>query len=174
MGSVPATLSDLLREIRQGRVVPPGGRKLLVILDQFEQWLYQHRGNYEGCLLEALSQADGVRLQVLLLVRDDYWMAINRFIDQLEVDMVPDANIRHLDLFDTNHAEKVLTAFGRAYGKLPAYPAHIHSSQKKFLQAAVDGLAEEGRVIAIRLSLFAETMRSRDWTAESLWGFGGC
>lgn len=173
MGSVPATLSDLLREIRQGRVVPPGGRKLLVILDQFEQWLHQHSGNYEGCLLEALSQADGARLQVLLLVRDDYWMAIHRFMEQLEVDMVPDANIRHLDLFETNHAEKVLTAFGRAHGKLPGYPAHIHSSQKKFLQAAVEELAEEGRVIAIRLSLFAEMMRERHWTVESLWDVGG-
>ena len=173
MGSVPANLGDLFREIRQGKVILPGGRKLLVILDQFEQWLHQHRGNYEGCLLEGLSQADGERLQVLLLVRDDFWMATNRFMEQLEVDMVPEANIRHLDLFDTNHAEKVLTAFGRAYGKLPGYPAHIHSSQKKFLQAAVSDLAEEGRVIAIRLSLFAELMRESEWTLESLWRLGG-
>ena len=173
MTSVPATLDELFREIRQGRVIPPGGRKLLVICDQFEQWLQQHSGNFEGELLDALSQADGNRLQVLLLVRDDFWMAINRFMEQLEVDMVPDANIRHLDLFDTAHAEKVLTAFGRAYGKLPAYPAHIHSSKKKFLQAAVDELAEEGMVIAIRISRFAEMIREREWTLESIWSVGG-
>ena len=42
-----------------------------------------------------------------------------------------------VDLFDFDHARKVLAAFGRAFGKLPEDPAEISKEQKEFLEQAV-------------------------------------
>ena len=167
------SLTDLLFNIRNGGYKPLLGMKLVLVIDQFEQWLHQKNGIYEGALAEALGQCDGTHLQALLMVRDDFWMAITRLIRHLEIDLSPDTNLQGVDLFDLSHSEKVLTALGRGYGKLPEYPRHIRSAQKRFLQKAVEELSQENRVITVRLTLFAEMMKSREWTLESLKSVGG-
>ena len=55
------------------------GLKVLLVIDQFEQWLQSHPDLADGELIRALRQCDGQGLQALLLVRDDFWMAITRF-----------------------------------------------------------------------------------------------
>ena len=53
------------------------------------------------------------------MVRDDFWMAVTRFLRDLEVELVQGQNLAAVDLFDVRHAKRVLKAYGRAYGALP-------------------------------------------------------
>ena len=69
-----------------------------------------------------------------------------------------------------DHAEKVLAAFGRAFGNLPENPGETSKDQKEFLEQAVSGLAQEGKVICVRLALFAEMMKGKAWTPATLEG----
>ena len=82
-------------------------------------------------------------------------------------------NSAAVDLFDLDHAGKVLAAFGRAFGKLPENASETTKEQKEFLKQAVSGLAQEGKVISVRLALFAEMMKGKPWTPASLKAVGG-
>ena len=68
--------------------------------------------------MQALRQCDGERVQCLVMVRDDFWMASTRFMQALEIRLVKAKNSCAVDLFDLLHARNVLGAFGRAYGRL--------------------------------------------------------
>ncbi len=94
-------------------------RKLLIVLDQFEQWLHAKKEEENTELVQALRQCDGGRVQCIVMVRDDFWMAATRFMRDLEVRLVEAQNSAAVDLFPIRHAEKVLAAFGRAFGTLP-------------------------------------------------------
>ncbi len=161
-----------LASLRRGHALP-SGKKVLIILDQFEQWLHARRETPEGELVEALRQCDGGRVQCLVLVRDDFWMAATRFMGALEVPLVEGRNSAAVDLFPVRHAEKVLAAFGRAFGALPDGPGILAREKRHFVEQAVSGLAQEGKVICVRLALFAQMMKDRPWTPASLRGVGG-
>ncbi len=87
-----AGLVDSMAILRRGPGRAPG-RKVLVVVDQFEQWLFARRGGPETELIAALRQCDGEHVQALCLVRDDFWMAATRFMRDLEIDLVPDRNV---------------------------------------------------------------------------------
>ena len=44
---------------------------------------------------------------------------------------------------------------------------------KDFVTQSVEGLGEDGKVICVRLALFAEMMKSKEWTPASLKNVGG-
>src|SRR5262249_5395055 len=67
-------LVDALATVRRGRVLPPE-RKVLVVLDQFEQWLFARRGEENTELVAALRHCAGEHLPAIVLVRDDFWLA---------------------------------------------------------------------------------------------------
>jgi serine/threonine protein kinase/formylglycine-generating enzyme required for sulfatase activity len=163
-----ATLAALRR--RQGL---PAGKKVLIILDQFEQWLHAKREEEYTELVQALRQCDGGRVQCLVMVRDDFWMAVVRFMRGLDNRLVETQNSAVVDLFPIRHAENVLAAFGRAFGVLPENSTSVSNEQKRFLQQAVSDLAQENRVICVRLALFAEMMKGKPWTPASLKEVGG-
>src|SRR5262249_14908773 len=77
------SLHDVAVRVRQ-QGLGRGKSKLLIVIDQFEQWLNVNEGQPRTALSEALRQCDGVTLQALLLVRDDFTLAITRFLDELE------------------------------------------------------------------------------------------
>jgi formylglycine-generating enzyme required for sulfatase activity len=172
--ALPASLGlkEALAALRRGQGIPVG-KKVLIILDQFEQWLHAKQEKANTDLVQALRQCDGERVQGLVMVRDDFWMAATRFMRELEVRLVEGQNSAAVDLFDLDHARKVLAAFGRAYGKLPENRGEMGREQKEFLTQAVSGLAQEGKVISVRLALFAEMMKGKPWTPASLKAVGG-
>ncbi len=165
-------LVNSLARLRKGRVLPPE-RKVLLVLDQFEQWLFTRRGEENTELVAALRQCDGEHVQAVVMVRDDFWMAATRFMRDLEVRLLEGENSAAVNLFDPDHARKVLSAFGRAFGRLPAKASEISSNQEAFLEQAVDGLAEEGKVISVRLALFAEMMKGKPWAPATFEEVGG-
>ena len=113
-----ASLPELLGFLREGRWLPRG-KKVLIVLDQFEQWLHAQGGGHDAQLVQAIRQCDGSRVQCLLLVRDDFWSATSRFMQELEIRPVDGENLAFVDRFDLLHARRVLAALGRAYGRLP-------------------------------------------------------
>ena len=165
--SLPAMLAQL-RE--QGG---SDGRKVLLVLDQLEQWLHAHDAEQQSQLVAALRQCDGAGVQCLVLVRDDFYASLNRFFQQLEIPLVEGSNSALVDLFDKDHARTVLMAFGCAYGRLPDRADTYSAEQSRFLDRALEGLAEDGRIVCVRLALFAEMMKGRVWTEQTLRSVGG-
>src|SRR5439155_6541523 len=70
--------------LRHGTALQPK-EKVLIVLDQFEQWLHAWHEPDNAELVQALRQCDGARVQCLILVRDDFWMACTRLFRQLEI-----------------------------------------------------------------------------------------
>jgi serine/threonine protein kinase/formylglycine-generating enzyme required for sulfatase activity len=165
-------LRDTLAALRHGDGIP-NGKKVLIVLDQFEQWLHARNEDDYSELVQALRQCEGGRVQCIVMVRDDFWMAATRFMRELEIRLLEGQNSAAVDLFDLDHARKVLSAFGRAFGKLPANAGEMDNDQKEFLKQAVSGLAQEGKIVSVRLALFAEMMKGKAWTPASLRAVGG-
>ncbi len=165
-------LVDSLANLRKGRVLPPE-RKVLLVLDQFEQWLHARRGEGNTELVGALRQCDGEHVQAVVTVRDDFWLAASRFMRDVEIRLLEGENSALVDLFDPRHATKVLTAFGRAYGALPEDAGDLSGDQESFLNQSISGLAQDGKIISVRLALFAEMVKGKPWSPATLKDVGG-
>ena len=170
---LPADLDLRTALVAAREKIRVGSNKILLVIDQFEQW-YHAKGAEPGTeLAKALSECDGGRVQAILLVRDDYSMALYRFMADIGVRQNQDQNFAVVDLFDLQHARKVLIAFGRGYGKLPDDPKEMTGAQNEFLDRTIKGLSQEGRVVSVRLALFAEMLKGKPWTPETLKQVGG-
>ncbi len=165
-------LVELLREVRLGKHLNRGD-KLLLVLDQFEQWLSRTEHYAEQELTEALRQCSADRLQTLLLIRDDFWLSASQFFRCLQRRIEESRNAMALPLLDERHARRVLEAFGRVHGCLPPGDQPLKSAHERFLKEAVRSLARRGRVICVHLSVFAETCRNRPWTPGAWKNVGG-
>jgi serine/threonine protein kinase/formylglycine-generating enzyme required for sulfatase activity len=165
-------LTDTIAALRRGQGLPVG-KKVLIVLDQFEQWLHAHAQVENTELVRAVRQCDGGRAQCVVMVRDDFWMAATRFVRELEVQLIEGKNSAAVDLFPVSHARKVLAAFGRAFGDLPQNAGALTKEHKSFLDRACQDLAQDDKVICVRLALFAEMMKGRPWTPATLKRIGG-
>ncbi|WDQ14725.1 bifunctional serine/threonine-protein kinase/formylglycine-generating enzyme family protein [Rhodopirellula sp. P2] len=166
-----STLIGAMASIRKNGV--GGGKKVLVIVDQFEQWLHIHPRMQDEVLVDAIRQCDGKNLQCLLLIRDDFWMPATQFFHELDLRLVQDVNCIAVDRFDRRHAHYVLTEFGRAYGCLPEDLGRITAEQTKFIARIIEAVQENGRVISIHLAVLAQMLKSRTWDLKTLAEFGG-
>jgi hypothetical protein len=165
-------LIEALAALRRGRYLE-SSQKVLLVLDQFEQWLHAKRTEENTELVQALRQCDGGRVQGVVMVRDDFWMAATRFMANLEISLVQGQNCAAVDLFDLLHSRKVLTGFGRSYGRLPDNLGPCTQDQDAFLDQAVAGLDQDGKVISVRLALFAEMVKGKPWAPATLKEAGG-
>ena len=147
-----------------------GNQKVLIVIDQFEQWLHAHRSQQDSELAKALRQCDGEHIQCIVLVREDFWVSLSRFMTELHIELVQGQNMAMVDLFDPIHARHVLAAFGRAFGRLQETTT---KDQDSFLNRAIEGLAQEGRVICVQLALFAEMVEGKSWVPATLQELGG-
>ncbi|MCA9118936.1 MAG: SUMF1/EgtB/PvdO family nonheme iron enzyme [Planctomycetaceae bacterium] len=170
--SKETSLLNCLAAIRRGSILR-SGQKLLLVIDQFEQWLHGRQQEQRRQLVQALRHCDGEHLQCLLLVRDDFWLAISRFMHELEIDLLQGRNTALVDLFDPLHARNVLASFGRSFGRISSDQSELNAPQDAFLEQSVDAMADEGKVIPVRLALFAEMVKGRPWTPHTLSELGG-
>ena len=159
------TLLDAMTRLRQRQ----DGGKCVIVLDQFEQWLSAHADS--DSLIKALRQCDGVRLQCLLIVRDDFGMATTRLMQQLEAKIEQGRNFSSVDRFSKDHARQVLVRFAKALGKRTLTGDEL-TVDNEFIVQAVERLSEENQVIAVKLSLFADLVREREWNPSTLDSFG--
>ena len=112
-------------------------------------------------------------VQCVVMVRDDFWLAVSRFMESPRSRLVEGRELAAIDLFDPRHARKVLAAFRDAYGNLPDRTAEISREQNAFLDQAITELAQDGKVISVRLALFAEMVKGKPWTPADLAEVGG-
>jgi len=159
-----AGLLGLIRQRRQ--------RRLVLVIDQLEQWLSHHAVLSDSLLVRALRQCDGEFIRAVLLVRDDFALGTARLMNALEIPMRQGENTAVVDLFDEVHAESVLEQFGRAWGRLPAEGV-LTAAQQRFLRLAVEQVSEGGTVVCVRLVVLAELLRQRQWLPETLQELGG-
>lgn len=163
-------LAAALASIRRGRLLPRG-HKLVLVIDQFEQWLHGNTDDHRLKLVDALRQCDGEHVQCLLLVRDDFWLALSRFMSELEVDLQQGHNTALVDLFDPLHAAKVLVAFGRAFSRLSE--DDLSSQDQLFIDEAIAGLTDDSKIVPVRLALFVEMFKGKAWRSITLRQLGG-
>lgn len=162
------SLVEALSKIRRGQF-----RKVVLLIDQFEQWLHAHRSESDADLVQALRQCDGGRVQAIVMTRDDFAMAAARFMQALDVSIVQGQNFATVDLFEIDHARSVLIKFGQAFGKLPASSDNLSAEENQFVSDVASGLSQDGKVVSVRLSLFAEMVKSKRWIPETLKAVGG-
>ncbi len=162
-------LAESISALSEGRGLSPG-TKVLIVLDQFEQWLSTWQGDEKAGLVSAIRHCDGGHVQAIVMVRsDDFWMAVNRFEEQLGVEFRRTQNSYAIDLFDHIHARNVLAKFGQAFDRLPDEP----DQRNAFLDQAVEELGENGKIAPVRLSLFTWMVRDKPWTPTTLKEVGG-
>ncbi len=166
------SLTEVFARIRLGQT-RLHGRKVVIFLDQFEQWL-NARTDFRLCeLVAALRQCDGVNLQCIVSVRDDFWVAVSRLLREVEVEVREGQNAALIDLFDVAHARQVLMAIGRAYGGLPKADDDLTREHQAFLDRAIEELSDRRRVVPVRLAVFAEMMKDKAWCLKNLEFAGG-
>jgi formylglycine-generating enzyme required for sulfatase activity len=163
-------LIDTVITLRRG--TQANGRKTLIVIDQFEQWLHAKREAERSNLALALRLCDGSHIQCIVMIRDDFWVSNKRFMDDVGVRISDGENAALVDLFDVRHGRKVLGLFADAYGVWENSSVEpIERAQ--FLDDAVSGLAQDDRVICVRIALFCELFQGKPWDLKTLEKAGG-
>ncbi len=170
--SAERSLHDAVVQLRRGQSIR-ASRKVVLILDQFEQWLHARHDYATTELARALRQCDGRHVQAIVLVRDDFWMAVSRLFRDIDIPLRERRNSGAVDLFDPGHARFVLAEFGRAYGRLPDSGKPMTRDQEQFLDEAMEELVDEGMVVPVKLALFTEMMKLRPWNSAAFRSIGG-
>ena len=146
--------------------------KYVLFIDQAEQWL-QRRDVHQSELTTALRQCDGDRLQAVIMVRDEFAMEATRLLYELDVTVEQGVNFAVVSGLPRGHARQVLSGFGQALGRLPPSMDDATASQEEFLDQAIAGLADKGRVVPVQLAMLTEIVRDRPWLPASLEETGG-
>jgi serine/threonine protein kinase len=166
------SLPELATLVRRGNG-RQDGKKLLLVFDQFEQW-FSLNDSEKKRWVDTLRQCDGERLAALLMIRDDFWMQTTRLMSSIEVPLVEGVNTGSIDLFSMGHAQNVLRWFGLAYGCLVCTPGEdLPGEARDFLKGSIERISEDGKVIPVKLAMFVEMMRDREWTPATLQKVGG-
>ncbi len=165
------TLLETIRKIRHGHHLRRGD-KLLLIFDQFEQWLSRCDDLNHHPFTLAIRQCSAERVQALFLIRDDFWLSASQFFRALDQRIAESVNALSLPLMDEEHAIQVLAAIGHAYNRLPSDSARS-PAERKFLKEAVAAIAQRNKVICVHLTVLAETFRDRPWTHAQFVAVGG-
>ena len=56
---------------------------------------------------------------------------------------------------------------------MPESTGDLSKDQQAFLDQAISGLAQDGKIISVRLALFAEMVKGKPWTPATLREVGG-
>ena len=120
------------------------------------------------------GNATAGRVQCIVMVRDDFWMAVTRFMRELGDSTRRRRRTLRLSIFSTTTMPG--KCWRRSAGPSADFPraaAKTSKEQKEFLETGGAGLAQDGKVICVRLALFAEMMKGKPWTPATLKEVGG-
>ena len=160
-------LDGLLAELKCQLAEQPDA-KVLLVLDQFEQWLHVNLDLENSELVKALQLCDGDRVHCLLVVRDELWTSTTRFMKAGGFSLEDGINCTALDLLDSDHARTILAAHGRVSGALPGRVRDQTTEHVRFLDEAIGNLSENGTISPFRLTAFAETIKDLLWNPATL------
>ena len=125
---------------------------MLLVLDQFEQWLHARRGEENTELVAALRQCDGEHVQAVVMVRDDFWLAASRFMRDLEIRLVEGENSAARRSLRSPPCPEGADGIRAGLRELARADAAISpGTSKTFLDQVDRGLAQDGKIISVRL-----------------------
>lgn len=160
------TLSQLLRHLRR-REPPFANQRVLLVIDQFEQWLHGCEFDLGNELVQALRQCDGKSIQALLIVRDDFWIELSRFMQTVEEPLREHENMLAVEPFSPDHACAVLHRLGNSLNGATTSPAE-QLIRDKFVRKAIELIQRDGKVAPVRLALFMEMTKELPWNIEQI------
>ena len=131
----------------------------IIVFDQFEQIFKAGFEEHREELFRAMRQADGQRLQFVLVVRDEFWSAISQWMRRLDSPLRDGRNAMALERFSRLHAADVLRVWASALGR---------KVDDTFIAKAVDSVADGNRVVPVRLALLAKILGKDGWTDQRL------
>ncbi|QDT30781.1 bifunctional serine/threonine-protein kinase/formylglycine-generating enzyme family protein [Thalassoglobus polymorphus] len=156
-------LPEMTRRIRK-RPLPHANQKVVIVIDQFEQWLQGRQIDSDQELVQALRQCDGHSIQCLLIVRDDYWVELSQFMRVVEASLNEGDNAMAVPEFTIEHAKTVLTKFGTLLKK-----GDLEDPEKAaFIERGVELIQSNGRVAPVWLALFVEITKELPWSSETI------
>ena len=80
----------------------PSGKKAFIVLDQFEQWLHARRNQENTELVKSFAAMRRRACQCpFIMVRDDFWLAVSRFMRELEVNLAEGRNMALNSIYST-------------------------------------------------------------------------
>lgn len=165
-------LASALRLLRDDeRLV--GDRKVLLVLDRFEQWLCARAAVTSANLAEVLAECDGVQVQCLLVIREDFLRSASQLFTLLNVPLVEGENYRPMDVGGRLYARNLLRLMATACGVLPEDDAALSAEQEQVLDQAAQDLTVYGRLLPVNLAIFLEATRNAAWYPEMLRGPSG-
>ena len=172
IGSLPRELSflDIIRFIRHGEFLARN-QKVLLVLDQFEQWLLRCSNYLSDDLTQALRHCDADRFQTICLIRDDFWVEASQFMKAIEQKIEESKNAMALPLLDTRHARNLLISYGKSIGCISQ--GELAKQQERFAKEAIEEISDYHKVICVRLIVLCEVFKNRDWTVSEIQKIGG-
>lgn len=147
-------------------------QRTVIVLDQFEQVFSRVDATRRQELLLALRQADGARLQVVIVVRDEFWSAISQLMRDLDTPLRDGRNAMALERFGRQHAGDVLRRWAVAVKRdainSGEKKADVHSVGHSFVGDALDLVCQYDTVVPVRLALLATVLGDADWSQDRL------
>ena len=165
-------LVEALAALRRGQGPVPG-QKVLLVLDQFEQWLHRPAAEQDTELVAALRQCDGEHVQAIVMVRDDFWMAADP-VHARPGGRAPRGRERRPGR-PVRPAPRPEGARGVRPGlrRLPGTDGALTRDQETSSTRRSRAWPRTGKVISVRLALFAEMVKGKPWTPATLKEVGG-
>ena len=114
-------------------------------------------------------------MQCVVLVRDDFWMSVTLVsCASWKSAVVEGHNMAPRSICSARAMPEVCwRPSGEPSAVLPDHEEEETTEQREFLKLAVEGLAEDGAVIPVRLAMFAEMVKVWPWTPATLGRVGG-
>ena len=166
-------LSQLFLRLRDDTQARGQHRKVIFVLDHFDNWSGSASSKQLKQLAAALRYCDGEILQALLIVREESWIAATEFLRMVDCGVEQWKNARAIELLDRHHARHLLEIAGRSYNSLPPYPEAIDAAQANFVSQAIDEMSDRGRVLPIQLAMFVKMAKLQRWHPDTLKVAGG-
>lgn len=165
-----ATLRSIIEGLAAGEQLPKGITRVVLVIDQFEEWLQGFRADKESELMQALHTIpkDCKSFRILVLVRLDLLPQASRFFGALDVKLDSETNVVLVDAFEPPHAELVLRLFHEAY-----FGKDLQLDSRFVAKAIEEMKGDHGRIVPVQLCVFATFMSSRSWDVSTLDTVGG-
>ena len=171
LSSMPLSSDSCLDVDRKGLAFSLPSERMLLVMDQFEHGFFLTTQETELTELVLLLKGYiNYKLQIILVVRDDFRDLAEKFIQLLGLSYNRKDDSIYMNFYPKYHAAKVLEAFGKSYRILGDC---LTPEEKEFLHEAVNGLSDGDHVVPVRLALLFQMIRGMEWKPEILSKKGG-
>ena len=152
----------MLRKLRLGGL--PVGSKLLIVIDQFEQWLQAASDQRSSrSLVKALRQCDGIRIQAILVIREEFWRSTSQLMQELDIPMRQGENISLCTPFDKDHTRFVIEKIANTFEQ---FRALSNRKRRAIIQHGLTLIEDRGRFPPVNIAILVQILEQSSWEFE--------